>query len=192
MKSTVNRLLPILALFWAPAHAATISYSDSGTFSASTPSSAFSGPSATWAFAFQADSNPTVLEFGNGGLNFAFSSFSYFLAGSPVAIMPSFIRFFSGTNGGGFEICFNGATVASCTDGLATATFGWPQMYTGATSAPTLLTGAFTTDFAALVGSNAYDQPNTTVRAVVPEPSTLLTLAVGLLALGGRRLYWRS
>jgi len=65
-------------------------------------------------------------------------------------------------------------------------------MYTGTTSAPTLLPGAFTESFAAAVDSTAYFQPDTTVRAnVVPEPSTLLTLAAGLLAFGVRRLYWR-
>jgi len=65
-------------------------------------------------------------------------------------------------------------------------------MYTGTTSAPTLLPGAFTESFAVAVDSTAYFQPDTTVRAnVVPEPSTLLTLAAGLLAFGVRRLYWR-
>jgi hypothetical protein len=187
-------LLPVLALCWVPANANTISYTDSGTFSALTPSSAFTGPSEAWAFSFRADTNPAVLEFGNGGFDFAFSSFSYSLNSLPVAITPTFIRFFSATNGGGFEMCFNGTTVASCTDGLGTPTFGWPQMYSGTTSAPTLLTGAFTTDFAAIVNSTLYNQATTTILAVavpVPEPSTLLTLA-GLLALGARRLYFKK
>jgi hypothetical protein len=196
LKSRVKlMLLSVFVLCWAPAHADIISYSDSGTFTAATPSDAFgfSGPSETWAFGFQADRNPVVLESGMGGFNFAFSDFSYSLDGSPVAITPTFIRFFSATNGGGFAICFNGATVGTCTEALATATFGWPQMYRGTTAAPTLLTGAFTTDFAALVSSNAYAQPNTTVQATsaVPEPSTLLTIAAALLALGVRRLYSR-
>lgn len=125
-----------------------------------------------------------------GGFDFAFSDFSYTLDGSPVAITPTFIRFFSATNGGGFEICFNGTTPSTCTDGLGTATFGWPQMYSGMTSAPTLSSGAFTQDFAAIVNSNVYVQADTTVQAT-PEPSTLLPLAAGLLALSVRRLYWR-
>ena len=64
----------------------------------------------------------------------AFSDFSYTLGCLPVSISPSFVRF-SAFNGGGFEICFDGTTVGTCTDALATATFGWPQMYTGMSSA---------------------------------------------------------
>jgi hypothetical protein len=68
MKSMLKLLLPVLVLCCcAPARADTISHTASGTFSASIPSSTFTGPSETWAFAFQADTNPTILEFGNGG-----------------------------------------------------------------------------------------------------------------------------
>jgi hypothetical protein len=192
MKAGVHRLLLVLvpALCCVSAHASTISYSDSGTFTASTPSSTFSGPNETWAFGFQANSNPVVLEFGNGGFDFAFSDFSYSLNGSPVAITPTFIRFFTAANGGGFAICFSGTTVASCTNGLGTG-FSPTQMFIGTTSAPTLLAGAFTFDqFGFVVGSTSYGQPTTTVQATAtPEPSAfLLALTGGLLALGGRRL----
>ena len=192
MKRVLNLLLALSIACWVPAHAETISYTDSGTFSSSTATSAFSGPSETWAFSFQADINPAVLEFGNGGFDFAFSDFSYFLDGSPVAITPSFIRFFTASNGGGFLICFNGTSVATCTDALSPVTFGWPQMYTGPTSGPTLLRGAFTTDFAVVVDSTGYAEPDTTILATaVPEPSTLLLLAPPVLALARRRLYSR-
>ncbi len=182
-------LLAVLALCWVPADAGTIMYSDSGTFAAGTASSAFSGSSINWAFAFQADTNPAVSDVGAGGFSFAFSNFSYSLAGSPVAITPTFVRFFSGTNGGGFLICFNGTTNGNFNDGLGT--FG-PQMYTGLTSAPTLIPGSFPQDvFNVRVNSNQYGQPSTTLVAATPEPSTLLTLAAGLWVLGGRRLHWR-
>ena len=134
-----------------------------------------------------------VLSFGNGGFNFAFSNFSYSLGGSPVAIAPTFIRFFSPGNGGGFEICFNRTTAATCTDGLGSPLFG-PAMYTGTTAAPTLLPGQFTESFAAAVGSSTYIQSDTTVQAsAVPEPSslTLLTVASGLLALVKGRVHRR-
>lgn len=190
----VNWLLPVLALCWLPAHADTISYTANGTFSPSTASSAFTGPSETWSFAFQADTNPVVFSFGLGGFNFAFSNFSYSLNGSPAAITPTFVRFFSPGNGGGFLICFNGTTAATCTDGLGSPFFG-PAMYSGMTSAPTLLPGQFTESFAAAVGSATYIQPDTTVQAVsnVPEPSslTLLTVASGVLALAKGRMYRR-
>lgn len=188
-------LIPAILGSFVCARADTIiSYSDSGTFSASTPSDAFgfSGPSEVWAFSFLADINPVVSDTGMGGFSFAFSDFNYTLDGSPVAITPTFIRFFSGTNFGGFAICFDGTTFATCTEGLAT---DGPQMYTGTTSAPTLTPGTFLqSGLGAIVGGTTYpeDNPTTLVAAAVPEPSTAwLTLTVGLLALGGRRL-WRS
>jgi hypothetical protein len=196
MKTTLNRrFLLAVVLCGLPVHAATISYSDSGTFTTSTPTTAFSGAGEPWTFAFQGDSNPALSDVGMGGFDFAFSNFNYSLDGSPVTITPTFIRFFSGTNGGGFLICFNGTTTASCTDGLGSPLFGQPQMYTGTTAAPTLSTGSFSiTSFAAFVSSTVFDQPNTTVLATgtAPEPSTLLTLAAGLLVLGGRRLHRRT
>ena len=193
MKATLRRLLPVFALCWIPANAATISYSDSGTFTSATPTSTFSGPGEPWAFSFQADTNPTVLEFGNGGFDFAFSNFSYSLDGSPVAITPTAIRFFTAANGGGFFICFLAQPCGNGVfpNGLGTG-FGSPQLYIGPNSAPTLLPGPFTSlPFAVVLNSVAFNQPNTTLQAVVPEPSTLLTLAAGLLVLGGRRLGWR-
>lgn len=176
MSRKVYWLLPLFVC--APAYAGTILYIDSGTFSASTPSTTptpgippFSGPNEAWSFSFLADTNPTPSDVGNGGFSFPFSDFSYTLNGMSQAISPSFIRFFSAFNGGGFEICFNGTTAATCTDGLGTPIFpSSPQMYVGTTSAPTLSSGSFTTgSFAAIVGGtmNLYPQASTTVEALL-------------------------
>jgi hypothetical protein len=188
MKRKVKLFL-VFALCWIPAHASTIFYSDSGTFSASTPSTAFSGPSETWAFSFEADSKPAVSKVTAGtAFDFAFSAFSYSLNGSPDVITPTDIRFFNSANEGGFALCFSSFILKVGCDGLGTL---GPQMYTGPESAPTLLTGAFTsTDSVVQVGTTLYEQPNNTLDAV-PEPSTLLPIAAGLLALAVRRLYWR-
>ena len=192
MKRGVTWLFLVLVVCWVPAYAGTISYTADGTFSSSAPTSSWTGPNETWAFAFDADRHPTVLEYGNGGFDFAFSGFSYFLNGSPVAITPTFLRFFAGHNGGGFMICFNGTTAANCTDGFATPFFDWPQLYTGPNSAPTMLTGEFTGDLGVAVNSTGYDAGNTTgVASAVPEPSTFMTLAAGLLASSGIRMYRR-
>lgn len=188
MKSSVKLLLPVLALCWVPAHADTILYTDSGTFAGSTATGSISGKTwaeanDTWAFSFEADSNPAILESGAGGFNFAFSDFRYYLEGSIVSgLTPDFIRFFSGSNGGGFEMCFNGTPPAACPDGLGT--YG-AALYTGMTSSPTLSTGTFTSDsFIVNVGANSYEQPNTTLEAsAVPEPSTLLLTGICFLGI---------
>jgi hypothetical protein len=187
---TLERLLVAFALCLIPAHAGVILYSDSGTFSSSTPSSEYSGPSTSWAFSFQADINPTVLSFGNGGFDFAFSDFTYFLNGSPVGIVPTSIRFFTAANGGGFFICLGAQPCGNGVfpNGLGTG-FSAPQLYSGSNSAPTLLPGPFTSlPFNVVVNSITYGQANTTLQATAPEPSTFVVLAVGLLALVGRRV----
>jgi hypothetical protein len=193
MKSPLNRLLPILVLCSVAVHAATISYADSGTFTPSTPTTTYSGPGKTWAFSFQVDSSPTVSNFQSGiGSSPVFSNFSYTLNGSPVAVTPISLSFFNAAFGGGLSFCFI-ATPTPCTALSLNNSGPGPQMYTGLESAPTMLTGGFTLNTTFAVGTSLSTQPNTTVQAVVvPEPSTLLTLAGALLVLGGRRLYRRK
>jgi hypothetical protein len=63
-------------------------------------------------------------------------------------------------------------------------------MYSGTTSAPTLLPGSFPMDLGVAVNSVAYDQGGTTVQATaVPEPTSLSMFTTVLVALCGRRLY---
>jgi len=184
-------LMLVFALLALPAHAGIITYSDSGTFSAATPTTTFSGPNQTWSFSFQVDSSPVVSVNPGFGFSPAFSNFSYTLAGSPVAVTPISISFFNAASGGGFGLLFSNTPAPGTV--LSLNGSGSPQMYTGLDSAPTMLTGGFTVLTTFAVGRTLYAQPNTTVQAAaVPEPSTLLTLAAGLLAVGVRRLTWRS
>lgn len=174
-------------LFAAGASASPISISGSGTFSSTTLSRPFSGPSETWAFSFIVDSNPAVSNVTSGTFDVAFSSFSYDLGGSPVAITPAAIQFLIAAGEGMFEICFP----AACGPTSGGFSFAGPQMYSGSTSAPTILTGDFTsTTFDMFYGTLLYTQPNVTVQAVagVPEPMTLPLMGAGLLSLGFLRL----
>jgi hypothetical protein len=190
MRSAFGLLL-ILVFAWVPAWSSAIFYSDGGTFTASTPPSEISAPSETWSFSFEADSMPVVTESGMGGFDFDFSDFVYDLDGSPVSITPSFVRFFTASNGGGFEICFDGSSVATCSEAIATAFFADPALFSGSTSAPTLSTGTFTADTDVIVSSAAYDEGDATLTATAtPEPSTLIPLAAGILALAGRRFLY--
>jgi hypothetical protein len=129
-------------VFAASLSAGPITISDSGTFSGSTPTTTFSAPSETWSFAFTVASNPVVSNvIPNGTLggqfDVPFSGFTYSLNGSAVAVTPTEVTFFSAALGGMFEVCLT----SGCTDFLQ---FVGPQMYTGPQSAPTILTGLFT------------------------------------------------
>jgi hypothetical protein len=182
-------LTSLLAVpFATSASASPISISGGGTFSASTASSPFTGPSQTWNFAFLVDSNPVVSNVNSGSFDPAFSNFSYVLNGSPVAITPVEIKFFDAAVTGMFAICFSSAC-GQTANGLQ---FAGPQMYSGATSAPTILPGGFTsTIFVAFFGTTLYPQANVTVQAVAstPEPMTLSLMGAGLLGLGFLRRY---
>jgi len=182
-------LTSLLAVrFTTSASASPISISGAGTFSASTPSSTFTGPSQPWSFSFLVDSNPVVSNVNSSSFDPAFSNFSYVLNGSPVAITPGEIKFFDAAVTGMFAICFSSA----CSQTANGLQFAGPQMYSGATSAPTILPGGFTsTIFVAFFGTTLYPQANVTVQAVAsaPEPMTLSLMGAGLLGLGFLRRY---
>ena len=109
----MKRILVLTSLlavrFATSASASPISISGGGTFSASTASSPFTGPSQPWNFAFLVDSNPVVSNVNSGSFDAAFSNFSYVLNGSPVAITPVEIKFFDAAVTGMFAICFSSA-----------------------------------------------------------------------------------
>jgi hypothetical protein len=182
----LKRLLPILALCGIPAGAVTLTYSASGTFSGSTPTTTFSGPGKTWTLSFQVDSNPVVSGFSaGGGFSPVFSNFSYTLNGSPVSVTPTSFTFSNAAFGGGLGFCFI-ATPNPCT---ALSLQTGPQMYTGPESAPTMLTGGFTTGTFFAVGTSLFSQPNTTIQVAAPIPSTpipssLILTLIGLGCLG--------
>jgi hypothetical protein len=191
-------LLVTLALVSAGSlSASAITISANGTFTALTGNSTFSAPNETWAFSFVVDSQPAVSSVNSGNyFDVSFSDFQYSLDGSSVAITPVDIRFFNDSQFGGFNLCFTTACsfFNSPADGIE---IEGPQMYQGSESAPTMLTGAFTSQFLdVFVDSDEYAQRRfqiVSATSSTPEPSTILPLtALLLLALVSRRLRPRS
>jgi len=188
-------LTTLLAILCAVSpSAASILITGGGTFSASTPGTTFSGPSQPWAFSYIVDSNSPVVSNVSAGQGFdpAYSNFSYSLNGAPVAVTPVEIRFFNAATTGMFAICF----VGSCGPTSSGLQFAGPQMYSGAESAPTILTGAFaSTAFVVYVGTALSFQPIVTLQAAtipeatIPEPVTKSLMAAAFLWVGLLRLY---
>ena len=183
-------------LFAVSLSASSITISASGEFVAGTLTSPFSAPDETWSFSFVVDTNPGVSNVNLGNyFDVDFSDFTYDLDGSPVAITPEDIRFFSTSQYGGFSICFTTACsfFNSPADGFSIL---GKQMYTQSESAPTMSVGAFTSTYLE-VYVDSYEflqQPpgHTTLLAElnpIPEPSTIPILCAGLLlaTVGPRR-----
>lgn len=200
-KTGVLRGLSVMAvlLFAASLSASTITISAGGKFANLTASSDFSAPDETWSFSFVVNTKPAVSNVSLGNyFDVDFSDFTYSLDGSQVFITPEDIRFFSTSQYGGFNICFTTACsfLDSPTDGFSILD---KQMYNGHESAPTMLTGTFSSTYLEVyVDSFEYlQQPpgHTMVLAgtTTPEPSTVPTVGAGLLlVLAGRRLQRRA
>jgi hypothetical protein len=136
------------------------------------------------------DSTPAVSNVSpDNYFDVAFSDFTYSLDGSPVAITPIDIRFFSASQFGMFEICFT--TACSFFDNPANGfVFIGDQMYTGSESAPSMLTGTFTSEYAYAFADTTqiFLKPTQTIQAVsTPEPSALQISVAGFLLMAAGR-----
>jgi hypothetical protein len=178
--------------------ASTIVISANGRFTKTTPVSPFSGPGDTWSLSFDVDNQPTVYNVNPGNyFDVDFSDFTYLLNGDAVAIAPVDIRFFSGVEFGGFNVCFDVACsfFNSPEDGLEIEDLDNQQLYQGPTSAPTIITGSFPAhSFDLFVNSEDYielDHPTIVSQTAVttPEPSAAIPLGAAMLLLAwtGRR-----
>jgi hypothetical protein len=97
---------------------------------------------------------------------------SYFLNGAYQGTTDDAFLFLSNAAGGGFF------------DGLSFGLAGTGQIYTGSESNPTFVTGTYTGFDALNLGANGNLIP-ATLTVATPEPSTLLLLLFGFLAVFG-------
>lgn len=118
---------------------------------------------------FELPVTPTVL-LSSAGFGFEVTPINLIINGTPSV---DFLTFYNATFGGGFGACFAGNCLDLLTNG--------PQLYSGSEANPTMLP---------LVGVPLTDRhtgdPGGTIStgtAVTPEPSGLVLLAFGLVAL---------
>ena len=156
-------------LLSAPASAANITFTGSGTWDADAPTSLLSAPGAGWSFSFE------MPEFVAPNPSTAIGSFAYMLSGSPLAVMPLSIEFYSPADSGGFDIAFGSdlPTLSIYSDALllgGTLQQGTYEVFSGIDGGVT--SGAGTIQLQA-----------------VPEPATAVSLVLGisLVSLATRR-----
>jgi hypothetical protein len=170
-------------------------------FSSGAPTTTFSAPSTAWFFSFNVSSGPLVG--GNpdsNGFDVAFTNFTYQLGAANVVTTPARIRFFCQSITCPFGL-FNVdilATAMPDDNPITGFEFSGAQAFSGSTSSPTILTGAYSTT----APTNFFSGDSTTVKDFfsgaainitaptgTPEPATfaMVAAACGLLAWMRRR-----
>jgi hypothetical protein len=179
-----RRLFLSLILVAIPASADLLQVSVSGTFDATAPTTDLTAPKATWALTFDIDSQPVVEDVGSDSFRAAVSNTQYELNGAEVSGV--FFRqghpiFFDASSDGGVQGNLEDPVGNSLIFG-----FSGGQLYSGATSNPTILTGAFavvseSNEAADGDSFNAGAGPIViTDLSAVPEPHTNLLLGTVL------------
>jgi hypothetical protein len=153
------------------AHAGSVTVSGSGTWGAGAPISIYTAPGDTWSFSFDLpdplDANPTSLA----------TNFQYVLEGSDVSTTLSSVEFFPLAVGGLFDLNF--------ADGNSLNLYG-AQVFS--TPSLALIPGVYSAN----IDINAFTGPPdgngsgaVTITSPVPEPSSIVSGGLGLLALAG-------
>jgi len=177
-----------------PLSADTLTVSVSGLFGAGVTADQLAAPGGLWALSFEVDSDPAAANTDMFGFDAPFSDFSYLLDGSPVAVTPESIRFFTSDDGGLFTVYFGPET--GFYDGMPIPEFifsGDPA-FSGTTDSPTILPGSYPVGDVTYSDALNYDDEGASGTVTIggpqssaPEPSTFwLCLTVTALAMSLR------
>jgi DNA-binding beta-propeller fold protein YncE len=158
----------------------------SGQFSGSDVADSLAAPNGIFSLSFDVLTNPTPLPGTVTSLGFdvPIDDFTYTLNDVAISVVPSEIRFNTLANGGLFDV-----TIGT---GLSAEEFSFEgdQAFSGTTAAPVFTTGKLTvTDWTYSDPAN-FDSEVTGAASVVPtpEPSTILLVSCGLVALIGWKI----
>jgi hypothetical protein len=188
-----RRLFLSLILIAIPASADVLQVEVSGQFSAFSGQTDFGASNATWALTFDVDSQPIPTDSGLDGFTATGSNLEYDLNGQAVdasfaAVQP--LLFNTPVTEGGFKVSLQDS------DG-STANFSFEaqQLFSGATSAPEILTGTFTVTDSSVQGPHFAAPLNATSITITdlsatPEPPTGIlmgTVLAGAVFLSKRR-----
>jgi hypothetical protein len=181
------RNLAVVAWLCASAsvYAATDTVSTSGTYTATTPASAWTAPNGHWTISFNVASSP-VVNSSIAGTDFdvPITNFVYTLNGTPVNVGAVDVAFFSTAAGGLMNIAMFGGSALGPLSGFVII---GPQVYSGHESAPTFVLNSYaeTVNTVLVAGLGGAAQPLGTVTisaalATTPIPSTLILMLAAL------------
>jgi hypothetical protein len=186
-----NLLASTLFVCAMPARADTLLVSVSGQFGAGVTADQLAAPDATWALRFDVDSNPVAANTDFFSFDTPFSSFTYLLNGSPLAVTPQSIRFFDSSDGGLLTVFFGPETGFVNGTPIPEFSLSGDQVFSGTPGSPMILPGSYPVSDALYSDAINFDDEGAsgtvsvaTSTSTVPEPcSFILLLTAGLFCL---------
>jgi len=159
-----------------------VTVSVSGQFGSGVTADTMAAPGASWSLSFDIDIHPVAANPDIVGFDAPPSNFVYTVGGSPVAVSPDEIRFYTTAGGGLFTLFFGPETGFFNGMPIPEFTFSGNQAFSGTTTNPTILAGSYPLSDVLYSDSLNYDDQgasgavtfaasSTTTSA--PEPSTL-------------------